>query len=257
MPTPDLSIPGVPCWIDLMTSNPDASAAFYGSLFGWAVMDPGPDYGGYKQLHKDGQPVGGLMGHDGSSGMPDAWSIYLATDDIQRTVDAAASKGAQVIVPPMAVHALGSMAVMTGPDGAAIGTWQPDEFAGFGEAFEFNTPGWFELHTRDYDIALDFYRDVFKWQTATESDVPEFRYTTLVKGETQYAGVMDASEWLPEGVPAHWSVYFKIEDADATLAKIGELGGSTVMGAEDTPYGRLATAADPTGAIFKLQQPPS
>jgi len=257
MPTPDLAIPGVPCWTDLMTSDPDASAAFYGELFGWTVMDPGPDYGGYKQLHLDGQPVGGMMGQDGSSGMPDAWSVYLATDDIKRTVADATAAGAQVFVEPMAVHALGSMAVMSGPDGAAIGAWQPDEFPGFGVAYETNAPAWFELHTRDYDKALGFYRDVFKWNTKVESDEPDFKYTTLIKGETQYAGVMDASAWLPEGVPAHWSVYFSVEDADAALAKIGKLGGSTIMGAEDTPYGRLATAADPTGAIFKLQQPTS
>jgi predicted enzyme related to lactoylglutathione lyase len=52
-------------------------------------------------------------------------------------------------------------------------------------------------------------------------------------------------------------VYFGTADTDATLARIDELGGSTVVPAEDTPYGRLATAADPTGAIFKLVQPPA
>ena len=74
----------------------------------------------------------------------------------------------------------------------------------------------------------------------------------MVVGEEQHAGVMDASAFLPEGVPAHWSVYFKVADTDATLAKIAKLGGNTVVPAEDTPYGRLATAVDPTGAIFKL-----
>jgi predicted enzyme related to lactoylglutathione lyase len=39
---------------------------------------------------------------------------------------------------------------------------------------------------------------------------------------------------------------------DARLARAVELGGSVVMPAEDTPYGRIATAADPTGAQFKL-----
>jgi predicted enzyme related to lactoylglutathione lyase len=29
------------------------------------------------------------------------------------------------------------------------------------------------------------------------------------------------------------------------------------MGAEETPYGRLATAADATGAVFKLVAPTS
>jgi predicted enzyme related to lactoylglutathione lyase len=65
---------------------------------------------------------------------------------------------------------------------------------------------------------------------------------------------MDASGFLPEGVPAHWSVYFGVADADAALAKIVALGGSVVVPAEDTPYGRLATATDSTGAMFKLIQ---
>ena len=66
---------------------------------------------------------------------------------------------------------------------------------------------------------------------------------------------MDASGFLPEGVPAHWSVYFNVTDADATLKRIVELGGRVVVPAESTPFGRLATASDPTGALFKLCQP--
>ena len=65
--------------------------------------------------------------------------------------------------------------------------------------------------------------------------------------------------------PAQWDATVKqfdtvmtdlehfVENADdATLAKIVELGGTVVMPAWDTPYGRLAEAADPTGARFKL-----
>jgi hypothetical protein len=68
---------------------------------------------------------------------------------------------------------------------------------------------------------------------------------------------MDASSFLPDGVPAHWSVYFGVDSADETLERIVSLGGAVVLGAEDTPYGRLATATDPTGAQFKLIQSPA
>ncbi len=77
----------------------------------------------------------------------------------------------------------------------------------------------------------------------------------LRHGEDWLAGIMDASGFLPDGVPAHWSVYFGVDDTDAALAKIVDLGGSILMAAQDTPYGRLATAADPTGAQFKLVAP--
>ena len=69
------------------------------------------------------------------------------------------------------------------------------------------------------------------------------------------AGIMDASGFLPEGAPAAWSIYFQVDDVDASLAKVAELGGTIEHSAEDTPYGRLATALDPTGTRFKLIGP--
>src|ERR1700730_13866027 len=116
-----------------------------------------------------------------------------------------------------------------------IGMWQPVEFGGIGLHAEHGTPSWFELHTRDYDASVQFYQDVFGWTTQVAGVSPEFRYTTLSRGAQQYAGLMRASGFLPEGVPALWSVYFGVDDADKTLVRIVELGGAVVTPAEDTP----------------------
>jgi len=252
VPKRDSAPVGSPCWVDLMTADQDKARAFYGELFGWTSEDPGPDFGGYINFLKDGLQVAGCMRNDPQSGMPDVWSVYLATDDAQATVDAATANGGQVIVPAMDVADLGRMAVVTDAGQAAIGMWQPGLHKGFGIHGEPGTPTWFELHTRDYDAAVEFYRKVFKWDTHVAGDSPEFRYTTLGEGDDQAAGIMDASAFLPDGVPAHWSVYFGVDDTDKALATIVDLGGAVVTPAEDTPYGRLATAADSTGAIFKL-----
>jgi predicted enzyme related to lactoylglutathione lyase len=251
MPRRDIAPVGAPCWIDLMTSDPEKTHAFYGELFGWTLDDPGEDYGGYKNFLKDGVMVAGTM-LNSEAGVPDRWSLYLAVEDAKETVDAVASHGGQVVVPAMDVMELGTMAVVTDAGGAGIGIWQPGLHKGFGVLAEPGAPTWFELHTRDYDTTVQFYRDVFGWDTHVASDVPEFRYTTLGQGDGQLAGIMDASNFLPEGVPAQWSIYFNVVDTDAALAKITELGGSVVQPPEDTPYGRLAQAADPTGALFKL-----
>jgi hypothetical protein len=63
---------------------------------------------------------------------------------------------------------------------------------------------------------------------------------------------MDASGFLPDGAPASWNIYFSVEDADKALGQVEQLGGGVVIPAEDTPYGRLATATDPTGAVFRI-----
>jgi predicted enzyme related to lactoylglutathione lyase len=243
---------GAPCWVDLLTTDPDRSRDFYGRLFGWTVEDPGEDYGGYVNFLSDGIHVAGCMRNDGTAGVPDLWSVYLASADADATVARAVEHGGQVMVPAMDVMQLGRMAVVVDVGGAVIGMWQPGLHRGFGIYDEPGTPAWFELDTRDYDATLAFYRDVFGWKTKVESDTPEFRYTTFDGGDEQLAGVMDASAFLPEGVPPGWSVYFRVTNTDHTLSEVVALGGEVLMGAEDTPYGRLATAADATGAAFKL-----
>jgi predicted enzyme related to lactoylglutathione lyase len=240
--------------VDLFTSDPDKSRAFYGELFGWTSESAGEEYGGYINFSKDGVMVAGAMRNDGSTGSPDLWSVYLASKDAAATVDAAAAHGGQVELPAMPVMELGTMAFVVDPGQGRIGVWQPGLHQGFGIVAEPGAPAWFELHTTAYDASLEFYRDVFGWDTHTVSDAPDFRYTTLGEGEGQLAGIMDASAFMPAGAPATWSVYFGTDNADAALAKIVAMGGSVVDAAEDTPYGRLATATDPTGARFKLRQ---
>jgi predicted enzyme related to lactoylglutathione lyase len=238
-----------------MTSDTDRSREFYCELFGWAAEEPAEEFGGYFNFTKDGVRIAGCMASQDGAGAPDIWSVYLSTDDARKTLEAAAANGGQIHVQAMAVADLGTMAVVGDPGGATIGVWQPGQHRGFGIFGEAGTPSWFELHTRDYESAVAFYRNVFRWDTHVVSDTPEFRYTTLAHDDAWLAGIMDATDFLPEGVPAHWSVYFGVEDADAALARIGDLGGSTLRPAEDTPYGRLATAVDPTGAQFNLVAP--
>jgi predicted enzyme related to lactoylglutathione lyase len=255
MPTRDTAPIGAPCWVDLTTSDTERSRTFYCQLFGWSAEEPAEEFGGYFNFTKGGVRIAGGMARQPASELPDAWSVYLATDDARKTADAAVTSGGQLLVPAMDVADLGTMAILSDPGGAGIGVWQPGLHQGFGLLSEPGTPSWFELHTRDYQATVNFYRDVFHWDTHVMSDTPEFRYTTLKHGEGWLAGIMDASGFLPDGVPAHWSVYFGVEDADTALAKIVDLGGSIRMAAEDTPYGRLAAAADPTGAQFKLVAP--
>ncbi|MEX2100015.1 MAG: VOC family protein [Acidimicrobiia bacterium] len=252
MPQRDTAPLGAPCWIDLFTSDPDRAQDFYGRLFGWTAEVSGEEYGGYVLFSKDGMPVAGAMRNDGQSGTPDLWSVYLATGDAEATTELALAHGGHVIVAPMEVPEMGTMAVLSDAGQAAVGVWQPKAHQGFRVLNEPGTPNWFELHTRDYEASVKFYEEVFEWDAHVMSDTPEFRYTTLGEGDAALAGIMDATGFLPEGVPANWQIYFGVVDADAALVKVVELGGSVVLPAEDTPYGRLAQVADPTGALFKL-----
>lgn len=253
---PDAFPAGAPCWIELSSSDVEASRAFYGALLGWTSDDPNPEFGGYVNFFHDGAQVAGCMANPAAETMPDSWLIYLASGDTKATADGAVQRGAQVVVAPIDVMELGTMAVLLDPGGAGIGVWQPGTHKGFAGLGEVGGPTWFELLTREYDTSVEFYRDAFGWDTYTVSDDPEFRYTTFGEEDDARAGIMDAAGFLPEGVPSHWRVYFEVDDTDKALERTAALGGAVVEGAQDTPYGRVAKATDPTGAGFMLRRRP-
>jgi len=237
-----------------MSADTDRARDFYSGLLGWECEDPSPEFGGYANFTLDGVRVAGLMSK-AEPEMPDVWSVYIDVPDAAAAAGRVTANGGRVFVGPDAVGDLGTMVVCSDVGGAVIGMWQAGEHAGFTIHNEPNAPAWFELLTPAYDKSLEFYRAVFDWDLSDVSEGDDFRYSVVKIGALQYAGIMDSAGVVPEGVPPCWQVYFQIADADASSEKLLELGGTVERGAEDTPYGRLVSCADPMGAGFKLIQP--
>jgi predicted enzyme related to lactoylglutathione lyase len=236
-----------------MSSDPAAAIAFYGDVFGWTADEPNPELGGYTNFRKDGETVAGLMqSSPDMGGPPNVWSAYLAVADAAATVAAAEANGGTVMAPTMAVGDLGTMAVIVDPGGAVIGMWQPGEHKG-GVVAETGALCHTELHTRSYDEVIPFYEKTFGWTLDRSNESPEFRYAVAEYGPGENAGIMDdAAVGMPEG-PSYWAVYFASDDVPKTLEVIREAGGQVVMGPDETPYGVLAVASDPNGALFSLR----
>jgi len=250
--------PGTPSWVELSSPDTDASAAFYGALFGWQATDPGPveETGGYRMFQLPGeQSVAGLMAIM-QEGQPTAWATYITVADADETAAKVAAAGGSVVVPPMDVMEIGRMAFFGDPTGAVFGIWQPKTFEG---ADVVRAPGsmmWFEAMTRDGASAKDFYLSVFPW-TAGKPDfegAPENYVVWEVDGE-QVAGMMTMNdEFFPPEVPPHWAVTFAVADCDATVAKARELGATITFEPMDMAIGRFAGVMDPQGASFSVMQ---
>jgi predicted enzyme related to lactoylglutathione lyase len=255
MPARESAPLGAPCWIDLQSSDIDRATAFYDALFGWTHEGSSEEYGGYVMFLAGGKPVAGAM--PGQAGNPyvDVWTTYLATADADATAEAVSKAGGQVMMEPMTVPRQGRMAMFQGASGGVVGVWQPGEHKGFGMIGESNTPAWFELVSKDYDAALPFYRDVFGWDLATLSDSDEFRYSTGRFDGEDLAGIFDASKALPPEVPSHWQMFVQVDDTDAAIARVVDLGGEVLTQPWDTEYGRMAQVADPNGARFMISGP--
>jgi len=239
---------GTPCWVDLASTDTAASKAFYRGLFGWEVVEGGPEAGGYGMFQKGGKNVAGL----GPVTMPDqppAWTTYVCVDDVDATTAKVDAGGGSVLVAPMDVLDAGRMAVCTDPTGAAIALWQPRAHQGADLADEPGAFTWNELQTRDTEAAKAFYRSVFGWDAHTRQDGP-MAYTEWKQGDDSVGGMMDMPAEVPPQIPAYWLVYFAVDDCDALVTKAAGLGGATLVEPMDVAPGRFAVLSDPTGAVF-------
>ncbi len=245
--------PGTPCWIDLSTPDQDAASEFYGGLFGWSVEEDenAEETGGYRVARLRGHAIGGVMKLM-QENQPVAWASYVCVEDADATVAKAREAGGTVMIEPMDVLDYGRMAFLVDPTGAAIGVWQPGINIGAGLVNEPGALAWNELETRDPEAAKAFYAAVFGWTFVDHEMEGMGTYTEWKLGDASIGGMADITGRVPDEVPAHWLVYFAVEDANASLKKVEELGGSVNFGPVDIPAGRFGMVADPWGAPFAV-----
>jgi uncharacterized protein len=250
--------PGTPCWVELSgTPDIEASASFYGELFGWETpeLPNSAELGGYRRAKKGGKDVAGVspkMQDD----QPTVWATYVSVEDAAATAAAVGEAGGQTIAAVMDVAGLGHMAVFADPTGAVFGIWQPGTFAGAELVNEAGCFGWNELGTRDTAAAKEFYGKVFGWTYVDEESERAGTYSVWKVGDAMVGGMLDINAIeLPAEVPAHWLVYFTVEDTDAAVAKVESGGGDVRFGPIDVPIGRFAVVADQFGATFAVMQP--
>ncbi|HEY5990428.1 MAG TPA: VOC family protein [Streptosporangiaceae bacterium] len=247
---------GTPNWVDLQTSDQNAAKEFYAGVFGWTYDDqPMPEGQVYSMAQLGGHHVAAIAPQSpdlAAAGAPSAWNTYIAVDSVDEAVAKVDSAGGQVAMQPFDVMDAGRMAFVLDPGGAAVALWQAGNHIGAGLVNEPGTLTWNELITTNPSAAR-FYQQVLGLTTAT-MDMGTGEYTMFQVGGEQIAGTTPPQ--MP-GVPNHWHVYFAVADADATAAKVAELGGSLVAGPFDSPAGRIAIVRDPQGAVFSIIQPGS
>jgi predicted enzyme related to lactoylglutathione lyase len=242
--------PGTFSWADLATTDPDAAKVFYAGLFGWQAEDM-PVPGGYYSMQRiDGKDVAAIAGQPPAqrdAGAPPAWQSYVTVASADAAAERAGELGGTVHAPAFDVMEAGRMAVIQDPEGAFFMVWEPKNHIGAGLV---NAPGalcWNELAAANLDAAPDFYSQLFGWQVDAFEGGP-MRYLMIKNGERNNGGMREKQ---PQE-PPNWLVYFAVDDIDASLAKVAELGGGTIAGPFDMAMAKIAIARDPQGAVFAL-----
>ncbi len=114
-------------------------------------------------------------------------------------------------------------------------------------------PGFFELGVEDAERGRAFYEGMFGWTFEPGPSGQGYVIGTPTVSGGMHGGDRGASAYL----------FFAVDDMDAALERVRELGGSVeemdVEGGEDaqSSFGRFKLCRDDQGSGFGLHQPPA
>lgn len=237
-------------WHELMTSDVKSAVGYYRKVVGWKteVWQQGSDY--LMWVASSG-PMGGVAALPASDAAP-YWLHYIATPDIQATVQDAEKLGGKVVVPITAIANGGRYAVLTDPQGGRFGVYESHTAPpspGMPQLGEFS---WHELLTTDYQAAFAFYQALFGWQKTEQLDMGDMGvYFMFGLGGQSMGGMYNKSPGMPNAVG--WCCYAQVADAVKAAQVAARSGGKICNGPMQVPGGSwIAQLMDPQGAMHAV-----
>lgn len=241
-------------WYELLASDPDGAAAFYGALVGWTFSSASPTGMDYRQFSHGDQMIGGCMKLPDGAPMPPMWLGYIGVDDVDACVASIRTAGGQVHMEPQNIPDVGRFAFVADPQGVPFYVMRGASER-TSHSFSNETPrdghcAWNELATTDPAGAMAFYTGQFGWVKDGDMDMgPLGKYEFIRHGE-QIGAIMPM---MPEQPAATWTYYFRVPDIDAAKAQAEHSGGQIVHGPSEVPGGDwIISGIDPQGAVFSL-----
>lgn len=260
---PKLNSESTFCWVELACTNMAKAKNFYGSVMGWKFKDDKMPGGGvYTQIKLGNKGlVGGLYEFSAPAtkgkkakapSLPAFWGSYVATKNIEATVQKAKKNGGNVALEIMDLGQSGRISVIQDPVGAMLGLWEKKKQGGFGAALDkAGTAAWNELLTPNEKESLQFYNKVFNWKLKDHA-FNDLSYSYFTAKDKQVAGLMRLKPELGE-IPSHWLVYFNSDDVDKSTKLVVKEGGQVLF--PPTSFkgvARMSVVMDPEGASFAL-----
>lgn len=247
MPTRDVPWPaGTPCWVDYSAPDLEGAKAFYADLLGWKFTGGDPEYGGYMTCELDGLAAGGIAPQMDPNGS--GWTTYFATDDAAAHSEKISAAGGTVVVPPMQVGPMGTMAIALDPGGNVFGLWQSGLNTGVQVHNEPGALAWNEASVDDVASAQAFYSAVFGYRF--EEIEGADGYSTFAVDDRPLGGLGGRVDGAAKG----WTCCFAVASTDAAVETVTAAGGRVTMPGTDTPWGRFAVLEDPWQQPFSVMQ---
>ena len=243
-------------WHDLVTRDAEASRKFYGELLGWKFQKTTREGRPYHLATSDGSLVGGIVQLDDDQQGQAAWLSYMAVPDLDRATAQVTAAGGKVLFQPRAIGAFNRVAVVSDPQGAALGLAEvTDPGAPDPAQPPANQFFWMEYLAKDSPSAVAFYKNLAGFEsriTASQHGIDFHVLETQRARAGLYQIPADATMIDP-----HWLPYVPVTDPAAVAARAVALGGTLLMAPHpQVRGGSLAVIGDPMGGAIALQRWP-
>jgi uncharacterized protein len=113
-----VNAPGALVWNELQSSDPNASAVFYGGLFGWTAEQAPGMTDVYLSIKNAGANNGGIRELN-QPGAPPYWLVYFGTEDIDAALAKVRQLGGASLAGPIDIQ-IAKIAVVRDPQGAVF-----------------------------------------------------------------------------------------------------------------------------------------
>ena len=255
-------------WYELMTTDANAAASFYGAVVGWKAADrPVSQAGGtdYRLITRDdGGSAGGVLQLTEDMlehGANPAWVPYLHVSDLDQAVQAITADGGRALMPKMTLP-VGDIAMVTDPMGAPFYVMtpvpppgKPDAVSDVFSVDQAQHVRWNELRSPDLARATDFYARHFGFECNESMPMGPLYgdYQFIDHGGLRVGGMMKQPDLAG---PVGWTFYFGVPSALAAKRAIEAGGGTVETDLHEVPGGEwVVIAADPQGARFGVVGP--
>jgi predicted enzyme related to lactoylglutathione lyase len=124
------------------------------------------------------------------------------------------------------------------------------------DGFQPGVPSWVDVMGPDTGRLTDFYGAVFGWDFTGPGEMPGDPPGEYFVAQLRGRDVAGVATLPAQSKGPGWNTYIEVESVDRTAAAIEEAGGTILAQPFDAlPAGRIAVAADPTGASFAIWTP--
>lgn len=237
-------------WADLSSLKPAQSRAFYGEVFGWHWTNEGEYHYGVHQ----GDLICGHYRMPNSMRarkMAPFWMTYIATTDIDATVELAKQLGGTVEIEPTPFDETGEFALIRDPLGAGFCVYEGEGFDDKPTSQTGQRAGHI-LHVTDPVHVLAFYQQLFGWTVQRKN-----KDRIVIETQSAYAFTIQQIKQNPnKSAVQYWAVFFRTTQMSNTkywaLKMDGQIAGHTHSGNQWVTW-----MYDPDGAFFGISDSPT